>query len=81
MPLDLQVKLLRVLQEREVERLGSRKTIKLNIRVLATSNRDLKKAVDAGTFREDESRKQLHQIAAQRGTWPGTLRREVVANN
>jgi len=53
MPLDLQVKLLRVLQEREVERLGSRKTIKLNIRVLATSNRDLKKAVEAGTFRED----------------------------
>jgi two-component system response regulator FlrC len=53
MPLELQVKLLRVLQEREVERLGSRKTIKLNIRVLATSNRDLKKAVEDGTFRED----------------------------
>ena len=53
MPLELQVKLLRVLQEREVERLGSRKTIKLNIRVLATSNRDIKKAVEAGTFRED----------------------------
>jgi len=53
MPLELQVKLLRVLQEREVERLGSRKTIKLNIRVLATSNRDVKKAVEAGTFRED----------------------------
>jgi two-component system, response regulator FlrC len=53
MPLELQVKLLRVLQEREVERLGSRKTIKLNIRVLATSNRDLKKAVEAGVFRED----------------------------
>ena len=53
MPLELQVKILRVLQEREVERLGSRKTIKLNIRVLATSNRDLKKAVEAGGFRED----------------------------
>ena len=53
MPLELQVKLLRVLQEKEVERLGSRKTIKLNVRVLATSNRDLKKAVEAGTFRED----------------------------
>ena len=53
MPLELQVKLLRVLQEREVERLGSRKTIKLNIRVVATSNRDLKKAVEDGTFRED----------------------------
>ena len=53
MPLELQVKILRVLQEREVERLGSRKTIKLNIRVLATSNRDVKKAVELGTFRED----------------------------
>ena len=53
MPLELQVKLLRVLQEREVERLGSRKTIKLNIRVIATSNRDIKKAVEEGTFRED----------------------------
>lgn len=50
---ELQVKLLRVLQEREVERLGSRKIIKLNIRVLATSNRDIKKAVEAGEFRED----------------------------
>ena len=53
MPLELQVKLLRVLQEKEVERLGSRKTIKLNVRILATSNRDLKKAVEAGIFRED----------------------------
>ena len=53
MPLELQVKLLRVLQEREVERLGSRKTIKLNIRIIATSNRDIKKAVDNGEFRED----------------------------
>lgn len=53
MPLELQVKLLRVLQEREVERLGSRKTIKLNIRVIATSNRDLKQAVAEGKFRED----------------------------
>lgn len=53
MPLALQAKLLRVLQEREVERLGSRKTVKLNIRVLATSNRDLKQAVSDGLFRED----------------------------
>ena len=49
----LQAKLLRVLQEREVERLGGRKTVKLNVRVIATSNRDLKKAVEAGDFRED----------------------------
>ncbi len=53
MELGLQVKLLRVLQEREVERLGGRKTIKLNVRVIATSNRDLKAAVNEGKFRED----------------------------
>ncbi len=53
MDLGLQAKLLRVLQEREVERLGSRKTIKLNVRVIATSNRDLKLAVQNSTFRED----------------------------
>lgn len=53
MDLSLQAKLLRVLQEREVERLGSRKTIKLDVRVLATSNRDLKEAVREGIFRED----------------------------
>jgi two-component system response regulator FlrC len=53
MDLALQAKLLRVLQEREVERLGGRKTVKLNVRVIATSNRDLKKAVEAGDFRED----------------------------
>ncbi|WP_375750900.1 sigma-54-dependent transcriptional regulator [Vibrio sp. HN007] len=53
MDLNLQAKLLRVLQEREVERLGSRKSIKLDVRVLATSNRDLKQYVNEGNFRED----------------------------
>ncbi|MEL0640313.1 sigma-54 dependent transcriptional regulator [Pseudoalteromonas aliena] len=53
MDLALQAKLLRVLQEREVERLGGRKTIQLNVRVLATSNRDLKEAVANNQFRED----------------------------
>ncbi|MGL6258077.1 sigma-54-dependent transcriptional regulator [Vibrio sp. WXL103] len=53
MDLSLQAKLLRVLQEREVERLGSRKSIKLDVRVLATSNRDLKQYVQEGNFRED----------------------------
>lgn len=48
-----QAKLLRVLQEREVERLGGRKPIKLNVRVLATSNRNLREEVRAGRFRED----------------------------
>ncbi len=53
MPLGLQAKLLRVLQEREVERVGARKPITLDIRVLATSNRDLAGEVVAGRFRED----------------------------
>ena len=49
----LQAKLLRVLQEKEVERLGGRKTIPLNVRVLATTNRNLREEVAAGRFRED----------------------------
>lgn len=53
MDLALQAKLLRVLQEKEVERLGSRKTISLDVRVIATSNRDLRQAVENGHFRED----------------------------
>ncbi len=53
MDLGLQAKLLRVLQEREVERLGSRKVTKLDVRVVATTNRDLREEVNAGRFRED----------------------------
>jgi two-component system response regulator FlrC len=53
MPLGLQAKLLRVLQEREVERLGGRMPIPLNVRVLATTNRNLRAEVAAGRFRED----------------------------
>ncbi len=49
----LQAKLLRVLQEREFERVGGVKTIQVDVRVLATTNRDLKKAVEKGDFRED----------------------------
>ena len=52
-PLQLQAKLLRVLQEREVERVGAKKAIALDIRVIATSNRDLAACVAAGTFRAD----------------------------
>ncbi|TCV90783.1 sigma-54-dependent transcriptional regulator [Sulfurirhabdus autotrophica] len=53
MPLGLQAKLLRVLQEREVERVGGSKAIPLNIRVIATSNRDMADEVRNGRFRED----------------------------
>jgi two-component system response regulator FlrC len=53
MPLSLQAKLLRVLQEREVERVGGKKPVALDIRVLATSNRDMAEEVKQGGFRED----------------------------
>ncbi len=53
MDLGLQAKLLRVLQEKEVERLGGRATIALDVRVLATTNRDLRRYVASGSFRED----------------------------
>ncbi|HEY9102569.1 sigma-54 dependent transcriptional regulator [Chitinimonas sp.] len=53
MPLELQAKLLRVLQEREVERVGGKKPINIDIRVLSTSNRDMPLEVTEGRFRED----------------------------
>jgi two-component system, response regulator FlrC len=53
MDLNLQAKLLRVLQEKEVERIGANKLIPLDVRVLATSNRNLLEAVRSGRFRED----------------------------
>lgn len=53
MPLHMQAKLLRVLQEREVCRVGSEKPIKVNTRVISASNRDLKQMVKEGKFRED----------------------------
>lgn len=53
MDLALQAKILRVLQEREMERLGGGKPIKLDVRILATSNRNLRQAVSDGSFRED----------------------------
>lgn len=52
-PLNLQAKLLRVLQERELERVGGTKTIKVNVRILATSNRNLQQSVERGLFRSD----------------------------
>ncbi|TDR82928.1 sigma-54-dependent transcriptional regulator [Paludibacterium purpuratum] len=53
MPLALQAKLLRVLQERELERVGGSRTIRLDIRIVATTNRDIQSFVDDGRFRED----------------------------
>ncbi|WOT06248.1 sigma-54-dependent transcriptional regulator [Shewanella youngdeokensis] len=71
MEVGLQAKLLRVLQEREVERLGGRKTIKLNVRVLATSNRDLKAMATSGAFREDL----YYRINVFPLTWPALNQR------
>lgn len=52
-PLAIQVKLLRVLQERQFERLGGTKTLKVDVRLIAATNRDLRAALEEGTFRED----------------------------
>jgi two-component system response regulator AtoC len=51
--LNIQAKLLRVIQEREFMKVGSQKRIKLDVRIIASSNRDLQEAIKAGTFRED----------------------------
>ena len=53
MRLDLQAKLLRVLQEREFERVGGTRVVKVDVRVVSTSNRDLPEAIKEGVFRED----------------------------
>lgn len=53
MPLSMQVKLLRVIQERSFERLGGTETIKVEIRIIAATNKDLKQAIERGEFRED----------------------------
>jgi transcriptional regulator with GAF, ATPase, and Fis domain len=64
MSLAAQAKFLRVLQEREFQRLGGTRTIKANVRVIAATNRDLRKAVERGTFREDlYYRLQVFEIA------------------
>ncbi len=53
MPMNMQVKLLRVLQEREVERIGSNKTVAIDVRIIAATNQDIHKLLKEGSFRED----------------------------
>jgi two-component system response regulator HydG len=53
MPLPTQIKLLRVLESSEITRVGSNETIKVNVRIISATNRDLEEAIRAGTFRED----------------------------
>jgi formate hydrogenlyase transcriptional activator len=53
MPLELQVKLLRVIQEKELERIGGKTTISIDVRIIAATNRDLQAEVEAGRFRSD----------------------------
>ena len=53
LPMDLQVKLLRVLQQKEIMRIGDNKTIPVDIRIISASNKDLMNEVDRGNFRED----------------------------
>ncbi|MBY3787268.1 sigma-54-dependent Fis family transcriptional regulator [Photobacterium carnosum] len=72
MDVNLQAKLLRVLQEREVERLGGRKSIKLDVRIIATSNRDLKNHVADGLFREDL----YYRLNVFPITWPALTERK-----
>ncbi len=57
MPIDLQAKLLRVVQEGEFERVGSARTLKVNVRVVAATNRDLEKEINEGRFREELPRR------------------------
>lgn len=53
MPLELQVKLLRALQEKEIERIGGKTTIKTDVRIITATNRDLEKLMEEGKFRID----------------------------
>lgn len=71
MPLGLQAKLLRVLQEREVERVGGRKPIALDIRILATTNRELAVEVREGRFREDL----FYRLSVFPLSWPALRKR------
>ena len=75
-PIEVQVKLLRVLQEREFERVGGAEPIKVDVRVIAATNRDLVKLIREGKFREDlfyrlnSFRSRPRRCATGRGTCP-----------
>ncbi len=53
MPLNMQVKLLRVLQERKIERVGSTKSIDIDVKIISATNKNLEDMISQGTFRED----------------------------
>ncbi|MDV2078626.1 sigma-54-dependent transcriptional regulator [Marinobacter xestospongiae] len=72
MPLALQAKLLRVLQERELEKLGSNQKVKLDVRVIAASNRDLRAEAAAGRFREDL----FYRLDVLPLSWPALRQRQ-----
>lgn len=81
---DLQTKLLRVLQEREFERIGSSETIKANVRIITATNQDLERAVEAGNFRADLFFRlnvfpiQIPPLRARRDDIPALIRHFVV---
>jgi transcriptional regulator with GAF, ATPase, and Fis domain len=69
LPLDLQAKLLRVLEEGEIERVGGSKTIRVDVRIIAATNRDLRTEIQQGNFRKD-----LEYFSDHESTTSGTSR-------
>jgi DNA-binding NtrC family response regulator len=75
----LQAKLLRAIQEREIDRVGGTRPVKVDLRILATSNRDLEQAVRSGVFREDLYFRRCASGRATSRPWRGTSSRSTVA--
>ncbi len=74
LPMETQIALLRVLQEREFERIGSTQPLKVDVRVVAATNRDLGRAVEAGTFRQDLFYRKKTLELFETYDWPGNVR-------